>query len=380
MTFPMPIRFLAALIAAFLLYTTALAQEETAEPPAPVCPALPLESGADPDMPGGLIMTAFDARALWAYDVARGGRYPLSDTRACAGACRLSPDGRELLYLYEGTNAYNRMRLDGAVRAMVVEYAGQVEWWAPEIFLVYTPGHTVYLLDGDTGAREELPGAGVVAVQPGGRFALVMQDSGGQVVRALRDLSAPADSALRDLPLAPDRVYYDASAWSPDGAWLAFVAPVGASSSELFGIRPGMTAPAQWTNLTTAYGPVRLNGQALGELSWSPDGGKLAFWVTPLNGDEATAPSAPAVIHVLDIDTGAVTPMCGYATFNHTPNPPRLVWSPDSTYVAFADDVPDGARGTLVALNVATSEYRALTTGVAAAAGPPNLIAWGVKP
>jgi dipeptidyl aminopeptidase/acylaminoacyl peptidase len=376
----MSFRLLAALIAAFLLSTTALAQEETAEPPAPLCPARPLESGADPAMPGGLIMTAFDARALWAYDVERGGRYPLSDTRACAGACRLSPDGRELLYLYEGTNAYNRMRLDGAVREMVVEYAGQVEWWGPEIFLVYTPGHTVYLLDGETGEREDLPGAGVVMVQPGGRFALVLHDTGGQVVRALRDLRLPPDSALRDLPLAPDRAYSNASAWSPDGAWLAFVAPVGAASSELFGIQPGMTVPQQWTSLTTDYGPVRLNGQALGELSWSPDGSRLAFWVTPLNGDDASAPAAPAVIHVLDVETGAVTPMCGYATFNHTPNPPRLVWSPDSSYLAFADDVPEGARGTLVALNTATGEYHALTSGVAAVAGPPNLIAWGLKP
>ncbi len=369
-------------IITFLLcsISAASAQEATTEPPAPICPAQPLASGLGPDTPDGLILTAFDGSAIWVYDVARGGRYPLSDTRPCAGACRLSPDGRELLYLYDTTNAYNRMRLDGAVREMIVEYAGQVEWWGDGTFLVYTPGHTVYLLDPDTDERENLQDGDIVTVQPGGRFALVIDDSGGQIVRALRDLTTPADSPLGALPLAPDRVYYNASAWSPDGGWLAFVAPVGTTSSELFGIQPGMAAPEQWTNLTADYGPVRINGQAVGELSWSPDGTRLAFWVTPLNDDAPEAPAAPAVIHILDIESGNLTPMCGYTTFNHTPNPPRLVWSPDGTYLAFADDVPGGARGTLIALDTATGEYRALTSGVAAVAGPPNLIAWGVKP
>lgn len=373
-------RILFTLLALLCLNTVITAQEATPEPAAPICPALPLASGPSPDTPGGLILTAFDGSALWVYDTARGGRYPLSDTRPCAGACRLSPDGLELLYLYDGTNAYNRMRLDGAVRDMVVAYASQVEWWGPDTFLVYTPGHTVYLLNSTTDEREDLPSTGVVSVQPSGRFALVITESGGQIVRALRDLTAPPNSPLGDLPLAPDRLYYDASAWSPDGAWLAFVAPVGASSSELFGIQPGMLAPEQWTNLTSGSGPVRINGQAVGELSWSPDGARLAFWVTPLNGDAADAPTAPAVIHILDRESGTVTPMCGYATAQHTPNPPRLVWSPDGSYLAFADDVPGAAKGTLITLNTATGEYRALTSGVAAVAGPPNLIAWGLKP
>lgn len=372
--------FIILTLAIVLAAAGAHAQEVTPEPPAPICPAQPLADGAAPNTPDGLIMTAFDGRALWVYDVARGGRYPLSDTRACAGACRLSPDGRELLYLYEGTNAFNRMRLDGAVRTMVVEYASQVEWWGSGTFLVYTPGQTIYLLDSDSGEREDLPGAGVVMIQPGGRFALVLEDSGGQIVRALRDLTASPTAPLTSLPLALDRVYYNASAWSPDGRWLAFVAPVGASSSEIFGIQPGMAAPEQWTSLTGANGAVRINGQAFGELAWSPDGTRLAFWVTPLNGADPAAPGAPAVLHILDITSGEVTPMCGYATFNHTPNPPRLVWSPDGTFLAFADDVPGGARGTLIALDTASGEYRALTSGIAASAGPPNLIAWGVKP
>ncbi len=350
--------------------------EVTAEPIPPVCPAVELASGRASDTPGGLILTAFDGSGIWAYDVGRGSRYPISDTLPCASGCRLSPDARELLYLYPGTNAFNRMRVDGSQRSMVADYAGQVEWWPDRRFLVYTPGHTIYIIDSATGEREDLPGRGVVSVQPGGQFALVLTSSAGQSVRALRDLAAPAGAPLGDLPLAPVRPYYDASAWSPDGAWLAFAAPVGAVSSELFGIQPDMLAPERLTNLTSQYGSVRINGQASGELSWSPDASRLAFWVTPLGEQTGDAPSGPAVIHVLDVASGELTPLCGYATVTTTPNPPRLIWSPGGTHLAFADDVPGSAKGTLIVVDLATHEYRALTSGVAAVTGIPNLIAW----
>lgn len=376
------IRLAAATTAGLLLAATspALAQEATEAPVSSICPApVALTPGLAEDLPGGLILTAFDGSALWAYDVARNSRYPISDTTPCAGACRLSPDGTELLYLYHVTNAYNRMRLDGAVRSMVAEYAGQVEWWSADQFLVYTPGHTIFLLNPASGDREPLPGPGVVSIQPGGRWAMTIAESGGQPVRALRDLSAAEVTPLTNLPLAPDRMYQNAAAWSPAGDWLAFVAPVGASSSEIFGVQPGMFAPERWTNLTAKAGPIRINGQATGELSWSPDGTQIAFWVIPLDGDPLDAPTQPAVIHVLDIESGTVTPLCGYQTANHTPNPPRLVWSPDSTALAFADDT-DGVRGVLVAVRIASGEFHALTSGVAAVNGPAALIAWGVKP
>lgn len=350
--------------------------EITAEPDPPVCPAVDLTSGRASDTPGGLILTAFDGSGIWAYDVGRGSRYPISDTLPCASGCRLSPDGRELLYLFPATNAFNRMRVDGSQRSMVADYAGQVEWWPNDRFLVYTPGHTIYVIDPVSGERVDLPGLGVVSVQPGGRYALVISESAGQPVRALRDLAAPANSPLGDLPLAPVRPLFDASAWSPDGAWLAFVAPVGATSSELFGVQPGMVAPERWTNLTSQYGSIRINGQASGELSWSPDGTRLAFWVTPLGENSPETPSAPAVIHIVDIASGEVAPLCGYATATTTPNPPRLIWSPEGTHLAFADDVPGSAKGTLIVVELASREYRALTSGVAGVTGPPNLVAW----
>ena len=363
-----------------LLLHPASAQEATEAPVSTICPAAPsLTPGLSTDLPGGLIVTAFDGSAIWVYDVARNSRYPLGDTLPCAGACRLSPDGTELLYLYHTTSAYNRMRLDGAVRSMVTEYAGQVEWWSADQFLVFTPGHTIFLLNPASGDREDLPGPGVVSIQPGGRWAMTIAESGSQPVRALRDLAVNEVTALTNLPLAPDRMYQNAAAWSPDGEWLAFVAPVGARSSELFGVQPGMFAPERWTNLSAEAGPIRINGQATGELSWSPDGSKIAFWVIPLGDDPLDAPTQPAVIHLLDVESGEVTPLCGYQTLNHTPNPPRLVWSPDSSALAFADDT-GGTKGVLIAVNAESGEFHALTSGVAAVNGPANLIAWGIKP
>ena len=372
---------LALLLSVFALAGTSAAQEATQAAASSLCPAAtPLETGPLAGLPDSLILTAFDASAIWAYDPNRNQRYPISDTAPCAGACRLSPDGAELLYLYNPTNAFNRMRLDGAVRSMVVEYAGEVDWWEDGAFLVFTPGHTLYVWNPETEERRDLPGQGVVSVQPGGPFALVLAESNGQPVRALRDLAADEASPLGDLPLAPDRMYQNAAAWSPDGEWLAFVAPVGASSSEVFGIRPGSLAPERWTNLTADAGPVRINGQSVGELVWSPNSRKIAFWATPLNGDPLDAPAQPAVLHVLDVASGALDRLCGYTTALTTPNPPRLVWSPDGAFIAFADDAPGVAKGTLIAVDVATGTFRALTSGVAAVNGPSALFAWGVRP
>ena len=364
----------------FVPVLSAQAQETTAMPESAICPAAePMVTGLAPDTPDGIIVTAFDGSGIWTYDVARNSRYPLPDTTPCAGACRLSPDGSELLYLYPATNAFNRMRLDGGERSMVVEYAGQVEWWADGQFLVYTPGRNAYVIGGPDG-RVDLVGDGIVSVQPNGHWALVIANNAGQPVRALRDLAAEPGSPVGQLPLAPDRLYANAAAWSPSGDRLAFVAPVGATSSEIFGVRPGAGVPQRWTDLTSEVGSVRINGQATGELAWSPDGEKVAFWVIPLEGGSPEAPLQPAIIHILDVTTGQVQRMCGYQTMAHTPNPPRLVWAPDSTHVAFADDVPGQARGTLVVLNTATGEYRALTSGIAPVNGPPNLIAWGGQP
>src|SRR5690606_12727272 len=148
------------------------------------------------------------------------------------------------------------------------------------------------------------------------------------------------------IPLGEDRAYFNAAQWSPSGEWLAYVAPttwddsVQNWGSEIFGIRPGETSPIQWTTLYDTYGAARIKGRSTGELSWSPDSTRIAFWVIELTGENVEGDTGNAMIHVLDTTTGDVRKYCGYTTTEHTPNPPRIIWSPDGTHLAFGGNIP----------------------------------------
>jgi Tol biopolymer transport system component len=142
-----------------------------------------------------------------------------------------------------------------------------------------------------------------------------------------------------------------------------------------------MSAPSRWTELTAHYGAERINGVAVGELSWSPDGTRIAFWVTEITGGDVTANLGSAVIHVLDVNTKELKAYCSYATNEQTPNPPSLVWSPDGTHLAFAGALPSDSSGYhLLAMDVETGALTSLSVGVVAAVGSPNVIAWGNRP
>ncbi|MBC8171309.1 MAG: hypothetical protein H7X77_06540, partial [Anaerolineae bacterium] len=147
-----------------------------------------------------------------------------------------------------------------------------------------------------------------------------------------------------------------------------------------FGVRLDSGLPGQYTRFTTDEVSVRIGGQTPANgLSPSPDGTKLAFWVTPLTGADLAVDTGAAMLHVLDVATGAVTRYCDYSTLAHTPNPPRLVWSPDSTHLAFADNIPDDPRGyLLIALNLADGVYIELSEGLYPALGTASPIAWGL--
>jgi Tol biopolymer transport system component len=116
-------------------------------------------------------------------------------------------------------------------------------------------------------------------------------------------------------------------------------------------------------------------------LSWSPDGTRIAFWVIELLGADILTQTGVATIHVLDVVTENITSYCGFVTNEHTPNPPRLIWSPDSTHIAFAGNVPGDERGyLLLALNIETGVFTELSEGVFPILGGTDLIAWGLPP
>ena len=353
-----------------------------------VCPTAAIEPVAANYNPDGIILTSFDRTAMWVYDIDSGRRYPLPETAPCSGNCRLSPDGRWITYFNNTINTFNKMHLDGTGRALVSEYASDVDWWADGTYLIWTPGHRAYLQAEGSTEREYLDVTGVISVQPGGHWGLLVEQNGVGFDRALIDLSLRNLVGVSDgrVELGEDFRYFNAQAWSPDGHWLAYVKPTvddneTVIANEIYAIAPGDHAPTQWTDLTSVYGAARINGLAVGELSWSPDSSHLAFWVAELTGADPEATVGNAVIHILDVNNGDLAVYCGYATTEHTPNPPRLVWSPDSTHIAFAGNVPGDERGyLLLALDTSSGVFTELSEGVYPALGTADVVAWGLPP
>jgi hypothetical protein len=353
-----------------------------------LCPPTGLQPRGADFQPGGIILTAFDRDSLWVYDIDRSRRYPLPDTKPCGTNCHLSPDFRWISYVNAADDSFAKMRLDGTQRTPLVRYAANVAWWSPETLLVWTPGRAAYLQPEAGGDREYLNVRGAYKIQPGGRWGLVMEYAGDDTFnRSLVNLELRGLSGIagQTIALGRDEVYFNASAWSPDGAWLAYVAPgvydpaASRTGGEIFGVQPG-GVPIQWTNLSGVYGAVRINGQA-GDLSWSPDGRRIAFWVMELLGPNVEANVGSAMIHVLDVASGAMIAYCGFVTSEHTPNPPRLVWSPDGSHIALGGNVPGDDKGyLLMALNTGTGVFTVLSEGLYPTLGGPNPIAWGYAP
>jgi hypothetical protein len=347
------------------------------------CPTEGIQTSSAGFQPGGLILTSFDGRALWLYNIDTGTRYPLPDTVPCTRNCRLSPDFRSITFFDDNLNAFSQMRLDGTGRRMIIENAADVEWWGDGVYLIWTPGHGAFLLTESTGAREPLNVTGVTSIQPGGRWGVRVAQQGDAFNRTLvnlSDLSATVELGL-DMP------YFNAQSWSHDGRLLAYVAPIvlnptlGMVGSELYTVAPDTGARQPLTNLAAEYGPARINGLAVGELAWSPDGGRIAFWVTPLTGPNPQSDAGEATIHVVEVATGNVMVYCGFSTSAHTPNPPRLLWSPTGTHLAFAGRVEGSTGGTLLlALNTIDGTYTSLSEGIAPALGAPDVVAWGLPP
>lgn len=385
----------AVLIFILFLAMTTSAQPDTSQSVS-VCPAASGVQVAGRGFgPGGIILTSFDRSALWAFELDTGRRYPLPETTPCGRNCRLSPDGRWITYFNTLTNAFNRMRLNGTQRTLVTEYASDVEWWTQDTYLIWTPGLQAYLRGEGTDERRYLNADGVIAVQPGGTWGVIVEHNGPGFSRALIDLELRGmeASGISDgrVELGPDRSSFNALAWSPDGAHLAYAAPTldetdAIVGSEIYAIDPGDDQPTQLTNLIAQYGVTRINGLATGELSWSPDSTRIAYWVMALDSPvpvDAPLPAAgDATIHVLDVTTGEDRVYCAFSTTEHTPNPPRLVWSPDGQYLAFAGNLIGDDRNSyiLLALDIDSGVLNELSDGVYPAPGLPDIVAWGLPP
>jgi Tol biopolymer transport system component len=221
----------------------------------------------------------------------------------------------------------------------------------------------------------------VVSVQPNGQLGIQLQqleDDNFQYI--LRNLESEEIIAQ----LGVDTPYLNAFSWSSNGENIAFVQPrvnpaTNLLGGEIFLISSTDYRIRQMTNFTQQYGQVRINGHAMNTLSWSPDGNKLAFWVVPILGTNIEQNLGDAIIHILDVPTGVIQSYCHFSTIEHTPNPPRLVWSPDSTHLMFGGNVPADDKGyLLLALDIATGQFTELSDGIYPALGTADVLTWGI--
>ncbi|MEQ8673040.1 MAG: hypothetical protein RLP44_30290 [Aggregatilineales bacterium] len=336
--------------------------------------------------PGGIILTTFDANALWAYDIDRNRRYPLPNTAPCISNCHLSPDGEWVSYFNRVTREQHQMRLNGAETQAIYPDAAEVIWWSDNTLLVWTPNRDAYVIQEFSTDQIEttaIASDGIYSLQPNGDYGLSISQDGEDFYRVLRQLETDDD-----LLLGADAPYFNAAAWSPDGEWLAFVGEGDydetnrVSGAELYGIRPGIDEnPTRWTNLHSIYGAVRVNDMRRDNLTWSPDGSKIAFWVIELLGSNPTGINRQAILHIYDVNADQLIAYCGFSTPAHTPFSPRIVWSPESTNLAFSVPLPDHTGGNvLVALNTRNGIFTELTDGLFNGSAPSELIGWGRLP
>ncbi|GAB4571446.1 MAG: hypothetical protein Kow0077_08090 [Anaerolineae bacterium] len=337
----------------------------------------------------GLIVTTFSRDGMWVVDLDRNMRYPLPNTRPCGPNCRPSPDRRYLLYVSPETATYWLMRPDGLERSSVFPfYVSELDWWDADHWLVWpTAGppaiYPIGTLPGEV-EPDRLAGFDTYAIQPGGYHGLRLVDGTGEWP-FLELIDLKTGDALR---LVEARPFVGGAYWSPGGGLLAYVgqgafdAGVGLRGAEVFAIAPGESAAVRLTNLTGAYGAVRVTGeQDAHALSWSPDGRYLAFWVLEIIGPDPAANVGHAVIHVLDTQTGKTVVYCGFASqATGEPRLPALVWSPDGQYIAFGVDEPDDERpALLMVLDTLTGDYTVVSEGMYRAYGTYDPVMWGLR-
>ena len=115
--------------------------------------------------------------------------------------------------------------------------------------------------------------------------------------------------------------------------------------------------------------------------SLNNDGTQIAFWVLDLNSANPSEATGSAMLHSVNVLTGEVRRYCGFEATEHTPETPRIIWSPDSSHIAFAGNIPADDKGALLlAMSRETGIFTELSNGMFPVYGIPQLDAWGEVP
>ena len=258
-----------------------------------------------------------------------------------------SPDGRELAYVAGGTfagrEALRATSLGGRQRVITGIPSGISTGpaWSPRgDRLAYTldwtfDGSSRLLLVDRDGRHRRLVEKDVSAYQvppwsPDGRQVAYRKDSadGSQSIWVAR-----ANGRGRRLVRGRALDYPDSIAWSPDGRRIAFVgeaSPAAAGASIMIGNADG-TGPRSIASVVSTY-----DDASVGNVSWSPSGGAIAYvrWTLNEYGDRIAS------------DLCVADPRgSGSRVLARSEIVDELSWSPDGKWLAFLTDeaAPDGS-------------------------------------
>ena len=167
----------------------------------------------------------------------------------------------------------------------------------------------------------------------------------------------PAD---RDVGVVPDLIATDLE-WSPDGSLLAIVGWMEVASG------PGVIDGLQDARIHL-YEPstdtLRTLGDTLGagELSWSPNDGRIAYAGRGPQPDSPDAYDSAGGLRVVDMDTGRHEVLAASYGSIHGIGP---VWSPDGKTIAYQRCPAKPCSGERHAVVLVTPDDRSAQTGLA---------------
>lgn len=217
----------------------------------------------------------------------------------------------------------------------------------------------------DGSSRRSVPGfmlMGFALSPDGSMMAMRRVDDAGNVLREV-SLVSVVDASRRTLVHFPadPQLSYTELAWSPDGRSIACVVRRRDETGAEYAV--GIDV------VDVATGQVRRVSSRLGDgvwgVSWSPDGGALAFTAWPdgtptPQGDQFGGYAAPAGdVFVVGIDGTDERNLSSSTAFDERP-----AWSPDGSSIAWLTTGDEGRRLAVVAV-------RDLESAGAPAFGPP---------